>query len=119
MNIEFISAKKNFKIINVLNKIILKKELLSTKIRKQELKKFINFLNKKANFPKINKVEIKPKYIVQTDYKIPEFKVFINTQKKTPLIFQKYFDNVFRNYFKLDGIPIIYNFKSSKNPYIN
>ena len=51
------------------------------------------------------------------DYQLPKFKVFINTQKKPPNLFQKYFDNAFRNFFKIEGIPIIYDFKNSKNPY--
>ena len=119
INIEYISAKKNIRILNTLNKIILKKQLVSIKIRKQKLNKFIHFLNKKATFPKINKIEIKPKYIVQTENEIPRFKVFINTHKKTPKLFQKYFDNAFRIYFRLEGIPIIYEFKNSNNPYIN
>ncbi len=119
INIGFISARMNLGVNNLLVKVISKKKLESIKIHKQNLNKFINFLNKKANYPKINKVEIKPKYIVQTDYKIPKFKVFINTQKKTPNLFKKYFDNAFRYYFKIEGIPIIYEFKSSKNPYIN
>lgn len=119
INIEFISAQKNIRIVNVLDQIIKKIELVKIKIHKQKLNKFINYLNKKAKFPKVNKIEIKPKYIVQTEYKIPKFKVFINTRKKAPHIFQKYFDNVFRTYFKLDGIPIIYDFKKSKNPFLN
>ena len=76
------------------------KKLLEIKIHKQRLNKFISYLTKKANFPKLNKIEIKPKYIVQTDDKIPKFKVFINI-KKVPYLFQKYFDNAFRGYFKL------------------
>ncbi len=119
INLEFISAKKNIKLNDVLDKIIHKKNLLSIKIEKHKLNKFINYLKKKSSFPKVNKIEIKPKYIVQLDFKLPKFKVFINSQKKTPKIFEKYFDNAFRSYFKLDGIPIIYNFVSSKNPFVN
>lgn len=118
INIEFISAKKNKGITRALDQVVLKKKLLEIKIHKQRLNKFISYLTKKANFPKLNKIEIKPKYIVQTDDKIPKFKVFINIQKKVPYLFQKYFDNAFRGYFKIEGIPIIYDFQSSKNPYI-
>ena len=119
INIDFISAKKNIRIAGVLNQVIAKKKLLAIKIPKKKLNKFLDYLNKKANYPKVNKVEIKPKYIVQIDFKFPKFKVFINTQKKIPQIFQKYFDNSFRNYFKLNGIPINYEFRNSKNPYVS
>ncbi len=119
INIEFISAKEKYNVKKILDIIIKKNELLLKKIQKQKLNKFISYLNKRATFPKSNKIEIKPKYIVQIDYKIPKFKVFLNIQRKTPQIFQKFFDNAFRNYFKLNGIPIIYNFENSKNPYVN
>ena len=118
INIDFISAKNNTRISNVLKEIILKKELLSIKINKQKLNKFINYLNKKSTLPRFNKIEIKPKYIVQLENKIPKFKIFINIQKKPPQLFQKFFDNSFRSYFKLDGVPILYDFKTSKNPYV-
>ncbi len=119
INIEFISAKKNIKITRVLNEIISKNQLTSIKINKKKLNKFITYLNNKATFPKFNKIEVKPKYIVQIDYKIPKFKVFLNIHRKVPQIFEKYFDNAFRSYFKLNGIPIVYDFQKSNNPYIN
>ncbi len=118
INIDFISAKKNFRIDNVLSEIVLKKKLLSIKIPKQKLNKFLGYLNKKDTFPKIKKREIRPKYIVQTNHKIPTFKIFINIQTKAPQTFQRYFDNTFRGYFKLNGIPLIYDFQKSINPYI-
>ncbi len=117
INIEYISAKKNIKITNLLSNIINKKKALTTLIQKQKLNNFIDLLQKKGVYPKINKIEIKPKYIVQLENEIPKFKIFLNTKKKAPQIFQKFFDNSFRNYFQLEGIPIIYNFISSKNPF--
>tara|TARA_B100001248_G_scaffold254855_1_gene233752 strand:+ start:470 stop:1285 length:816 start_codon:yes stop_codon:yes gene_type:complete len=118
INIDFISAKNKFRIDNVLSEVVLKKKLLSIKIPKHKLNKYLDYLNKKDTFPKIKKREIRPKYIVQTNHKIPTFKIFINTQTKAPQIFERYFDNAFRSYFKLNGIPLIYDFQKSKNPYI-
>ena len=117
INIEFISAKKNLGINKILNQIIQKKNLTTVKLHKNKLNKFIKKINKNTNIPKINKVIIKPKYIVQTDYKIPKFKVFINSKKRAPKLFQKFFDNVFRKFFELEGIPVQYEFISSKNPF--
>ena len=119
VNIDFISAKYNKKISNVLNNIIKKDNLLSVQIQKTKLNKFLKDLDKKSSYPKIGKISVKPKYIVQLKNKLPNFKVFINTKNKIPSIFQRYFDNEFRKYFKLDGIPIKYEFISSKNPYTN
>ena len=90
--------------------------MISIKINKQKLNKFINYLNKKSTLPRFNKIEIKPKYIVQLENKISKFKIFINIQKK-PQLFQKFFDNSFRSYFKLDGVPILYDFKTSESLY--
>ena len=119
INVDFISAKKNRRVNNVLDGVISKNELLKKRIHKLKLNNFINYLNKKSSYPKINRIEVKPKYIVQSDNKMLRFKVFLNVQKKAPQIFQKYFDNAFRTYFRLDGVPIIYDFRNSKNPYVN
>ena len=119
INVEYISAKKNIKIKDTLNQIIKKKDLVSIKIHKRKLNKFIEKLQKTQSFPKIRGVALKPKYIVQIDSEILLFKVFINSKKKAPQIFQKYFDNAFRIFFKLEGIPIKYIFVSSKNPFSN
>ena len=117
INFEFISAKKNLRVNKVLEEIIIKKKLSETRIKKQKFNSFISYLNKKGTYPRVNNIDIKPKYIVQISGELPKFKVFINSKKRTPQIFQKYFDNNFREYFKLIGVPIIYEFKSSKNPY--
>ena len=57
------------------------------------------------------------KYIVQIKTGTPLFKVFINSKNKAPLIFQRFFDNAFRDFFKIKGVPISYQFISSSNPY--
>ena len=119
INIDFISAKKNTKVKAVLNQIILKQDLLSTQISKSNLNKFIIFLNKQSKFPKIKNIAIKPKYIVQIKNSIPKFKIFINSKNKTPKIFERFFENAFREYFELEGVPIIFDYISSKNPFIN
>ena len=119
INIEFISAKYKKGIQRVLNSIVIKQKLVDIKINKSKLNDFIDHLNKKAIYPKIKKNEIKPKYIVQIKHSVPKYKVFINSKSKAPQIFKKFFDNAFRSYFKLDGIPVIYEFISSKNPYSN
>ena len=119
INIDFISAKKNIRITNVLLEITKKRELMSTIIKKVKLKKFILYLAKQAKYPRVKNIEIKPKYIVQLTNKVPTFKVFINSNKKAPQIFQKFFENAFRKFFKLEGIPIILKYESSKNPYIH
>ena len=86
INIEFISAKKNIGIKNTLSKIIYKRKLCLIKLNKNNLNKFLVSLQRKGSFPKINKIEIKPKYIVQLNSKIPKFRIFINTKKSTTTV---------------------------------
>ena len=117
INIFFISALSGNKIKALLNEMINKYNLCSFKIKKTQLNNFIKKISKDSKLPKIKNIQIKPKYIVQITSKTTKFKVFINSKRKTPSIFKKYFDNAFRRYFELNGIPIIYNFVSSKNPY--
>ena len=99
--------------------MIKKKDLCSLKIRKTQLNSFIKKVSKDAKLPKIRNIRIKPKYIVQIDSNIPKFKIFINSKKKAPSLFTKYFDNEFRRYFSLNGVPIYMKFISSDNPYAN
>ena len=117
INTDFISAKKNIRIKNFIKQIINKNKLTNIEISKKNLNKFLNYLNKQSKYPKIKKKEIKPKYIVQIKTGSPLFKVFINSKKKAPLIFQRFFDNAFRDFFKIKGVPISYQFISSNNPY--
>ena len=77
------------------------------------LNNFIKKISKDSKLPKIKNIQIKPKYIVQIDSNIPRFKVFINSKKKAPNLFIRYFDNEFRKYFSLNGIPINIKFISS------
>ena len=119
INISFISALSGENIIYLLNEMIKKKKLCSLKIKKTQLNNFIKKVSKDAKLPKIRNIRIKPKYIVQIDSNIPKFKIFINSKKKAPSLFTKYFDNEFRKYFSLNGVPIYMKFISSDNPYIN
>ena len=116
-NIDFISALSGKNISDLLNEMITKNNLCSFKIKKTHLNNFIKKILKDSKLPKIKNIQIKPKYIVQIDSNIPRFKIFINTKKKAPSLFVKYFDNEFRKYFSLNGIPIYMKFISSENPY--
>ena len=106
--------------INIfLNNILRKKNLCKIKIKKIELNNFILRLKKESKFPKVKNIEVKAKYIVQTDADFPKFKVFLNTKKKAPSIFIRYFENEFRKFFSLKGVPVHFQFISSVNPYSN
>ena len=117
INIFFISALSGDKIKALLNEMINKYNLCSFKIKKTQLNNFIKKISKDSKLPKIKNIQIKPKYIVQINSNIPRFKIFINSKKKAPSLFIRYFDNEFRKYFSLNGVPINMKFISSDNPY--
>ncbi len=119
INTCFISALSGNKITDLLNEMINKYNLCSSKIKKSQLNNFIKKISKDSKLPKIKNIQIKPKYIVQIDSNIPRFKIFINSKKKAPSLFIRYFDNEFRKYFSLNGVPINMKFISSDNPYID
>ena len=119
INTFFISALSGNNITVLLNEMVNKYNLCSLKIKKSLLNNFIKKISKDSKLPKIKNIQIKPKYIVQIDSNIPRFKVFINSKKKAPNLFIRYFDNEFRKYFSLNGIPINIKFISSDNPYID
>lgn len=117
INLFFISAISGKNVTNLLNEMITKKELCSFKIKKTHLNNFIKKVSKDSKLPKVKNIVIKPKYIVQTDSSILRFKVFINSKKKAPSSFVRYFDNEFRKFFSLNGVPIDMRFISSDNPF--
>ncbi len=119
INVNFISALSGQNIRDFLNEMIRKNDLCSLKIKKTQLNNFIGKISKDSKLPKIKNIQIKPKYIVQIDSNIPKFKIFINSKKKAPNLFIRYFDNEFRRYFLLEGVPIYMKFISSDNPYSN
>tara|TARA_B100000579_G_scaffold425244_1_gene430707 strand:+ start:64 stop:885 length:822 start_codon:yes stop_codon:yes gene_type:complete len=113
----FISALSGKNIFDLLNQIIKQNQLLSFKIKKSHLNTFVKRISKSDKLPRMKKISIKPKYIVQINSEIPRFKIFINTKKKAPNLFIRYFENEFRKYFSLKGIPIYMKFISSDNPF--
>ena len=117
LNIEFISVHSEININKLLRLIIEKINLLSIKIPKKEIKKFTNKLLKENKFPKQKGVSIKSKYVVQTDFTFPSFKIFLNTNKKISSNYINFFTKELRDYFDLKGIPIDLTFMRSKNPY--
>ena len=117
INIDYISALSNKNIDSILNKISSKNSLLKKRIDKNRLNNFLIELQNNNKLPRVKSIEIKPKYMVQTDNQSLSFKVFINSKKKAPKIFTRFFENQFRKKFSLIGVPISLSFISSSNPY--
>lgn len=117
INIDYISALSNKNIDVILSKISNKHTLLKKRIDKNKLNNFLKELQNNNKLPRVKSIEIKPKYMVQTDNQLLSFKVFINSKKRAPKIFTRFFENQFRKKFFLMGVPINLSFISSSNPY--
>ena len=115
---QFISALSIESVEQILKKVIRACKIKARKISTPKLNNFIRDLLKNQKFPKINKIEVKPKYMVQTDDDYPRFKIFINSSKKVPQSYKRFYENLLRKQFSLLGVPIQLDFIVSKNPYV-
>ena len=118
INLKFISALSIDSIERILKTVIRTCRIKSTKISTPKLNTFVRDILKNQKFPKVNKIEVKPKYMVQTDDNYPRFKIFINSSKKVPQSYKRFYENILRKKFSLVGIPIQLDFIVSKNPYV-
>ena len=118
INLKFISALSIDSIERILKTVIRACRIKATKISTPKLNTFIRDILKNQKFPKINKIEVKPKYMVQTDDDYPRFKIFINSSKKVPQSYKRFYENILRKKFSLVGVPIQLDFIVSKNPYV-
>ena len=118
INLKFISALSIDSIERILKTVIRTCRIKSTKISTPKLNTFVRDILKNQKFPKINKIEVKPKYMVQTDDDYPRFKIFINSSKKVPQSYKRFYENILRKKFSLVGVPIQLDFIVSKNPYV-
>lgn len=69
--------------------------------------------------PRRRNREIKIKYITQIDIKPPTFALWANMPDEIPSSYMRYLENGIREVYELDGIPISFNPRSTKNPYAN
>ena len=118
INLKFISALSIDSIERILKNVIRACRIKATKISTPKLNTFVRDILKNQKFPKINKIEVKPKYMVQTDDDYPRFKIFINSSKKVPQSYKRFYENILRKKFSLVGVPIQLDFIVSKNPYV-
>ena len=118
INLKFISALSIKSIEQILKTVIRTFKIKSLKISTPKLNNFVRDILKNQKFPKINKIEVKPKYMVQTDDDYPRFKVFLNSGKKVPQSYRRFYENILRKKFYLIGVPIQIDFINSKNPYL-
>ena len=118
INLKFISALSIESIEQILKTVIRTFKIKSLKISTPKLNNFVRDILKNQKFPKINRIEVKPKYMVQTDDDYPRFKVFLNSSKKVPQSYRRFYENILRKKFSLIGVPIQIDFINSKNPYL-
>ena len=116
VNCLFVSALDSSYKDNVLDAIIGTYKIWNKRISTSVLN---NWLRKEFLENSINEYKgaLKVKYLQQPKSRPPTFSVFCNNKKKINNTFRRSLENKLRKKFGFYGVPIRFNFLSSKNPY--
>jgi GTP-binding protein len=110
----FISAKKNRNIRTLLKKLLNIKEKTALSIETSALNEMIQHLQERTIAPKKRGNRLKIYYAVQTK-KVPlELLLFVNNTKHTADSYIAYLKKGLRKKFRLDGIPITFQYRQKK-----
>ena len=113
-----ISALNKKGINNLMDEAIKIYKKWNIKVSTSKLNKWLNIIQQINPPPlKAGRV-IKIKYCTQTSTRPPTFTFFSNLNGDFSESYQRYLLNNMRDEFKLQGIPLRFIFKNSKNPYI-
>ena len=69
--------------------------------------------------PRRKNREIKIKYVTQIDIKPPTFAIWANLPEELPSSYIRYLENGIREVYELDGIPLEFKPRNTRNPYAN
>lgn len=112
-----ISAKNNINISLLLDITQKLYSIWTSRIKTNELNKFLDAAINSYHPPLVNGMPIKIKYISQTSAKPPAFTLFASRAEHLPESYKRYLQNKLRETFKMYGIPIRLNVRSNRNPY--
>ncbi|WFW29577.1 MAG: ribosome biogenesis GTPase Der [Wolbachia endosymbiont of Menacanthus eurysternus] len=115
-----ISALKNIRCSNVIDKCLEIGEFLNKKISTAKLNNWLANTLDKHSHPLVNGGRIvKIKYIVQVGTKPPAFSLICNVPEYINESYKRYLINDLRKSFFIKGVPVRLFFKKNKNPYRN
>ena len=113
-----ISALNKKGINNLMDEAIKIYKKWNIKVPTSKLNKWLNIIQQINPPPLKAGRAIKIKYCTQTSTRPPTFTFFSNLNGDFSESYQRYLLNNMRDEFKLQGIPLRFIFKNSKNPYI-
>ena len=113
-----ISALNKKGINNLMDEAIKIYKKWNIKVSTSKLNKWLNIIQQINPPPLKAGRAIKIKYCTQTSTRPPTFTFFSNLNGDFSESYQRYLLNNMRDEFKLQGIPLRFIFKNSKNPYI-
>lgn len=112
-----ISAKNNINVSSLLDVIQKLYSVWTSRVKTNELNKFLEVAINAYHPPLVNGMPIKIKYISQTSAKPPAFTLFASRAEHLPESYKRYLLNKLRETFKMYSVPIRLNIRSNKNPY--
>lgn len=118
VEIVYLSSLNKQNLQTVIESSIRAYEVWNTKIPTAKLNKWLEYTTEHHQLPLLkNGRRVRIKYMVQTKFRPPTFKLFVNHKDGVPDSYQKYLINSMREAFNLPGIPIRLNFEKTENPY--
>lgn len=116
LTISALTAKNVHKIMPVVLDLYLRSK---SRIPTGELNILIRQLTSYHTPPRRKNRELKIKYVTQIDIKPPTFAIWANLPDEIPGSYMRYLENGIREVYELDGIPMEFKPRNTRNPYAN
>ncbi|PPR76587.1 MAG: GTPase Der [Alphaproteobacteria bacterium MarineAlpha2_Bin1] len=118
INTLYISAEKKEGLDEIFSSILRVYKLWNKRVSTGELNKWLDKAIDKHPLPSISGKKIKIKYITQSKSRPPTFILFSSRGDKIPKSYLNFLVNEIRSEFNFPGVPIRFNIRKPKNPYI-
>jgi GTP-binding protein len=83
-----------------------------------ELNRWLESAQQARHAPSDRGAVVRMKYASQTGTCPPSIRIFCNRPKSLKTSYRRYLEQSFCSTFKLDGVPVRFNFSGSRNPYV-
>lgn len=113
----FVSATKDIGFKDLDLTIKKQTKIWDTRIRTNELNRWLNKVMKENPPPLNNGNVVKLKYITQVNISPPKFNIFTNFPDSLNNQYKRYVSNKLKRNFNLKGLPVKILFKKTSNPY--
>ena len=112
-----VSAKTGEGIERVLESVLAADKAWNTHVSTGTLNRFLAQALEQHSPPAIHGRRVRIRYMTQPKARPPTFALFGNQLKELPDSYVRYLQNVLRETFDLQGTPIRFSLRTSRNPY--